>query len=165
MKLKTSNIKDNNENNKTAKGIRIVIKKDIKHQNYKTHCLITSKFTITLKQSEADIINLRGMNLIKCRYAYVIIKYNEFNIYTERLLSNLHSSNLVNTTFYLVANHKLRKIHLDFEVQQETLIYASRIHEFKNNLDQDRFVKIFSQLLCSPQSCSLMLVALLATRS
>lgn len=46
----------------------------------------------------------------------VIMKYNEFNIYTERLLSNLRSSNLVNTIFYLVAIHKLGKNHLDIEV-------------------------------------------------
>ena len=52
----------------------------------------------------------------------------------------------MNTTFYLVANHKLRKIHLDVEVQQETRFYASRIHEFKNNFDRDSFVKIFSSI-------------------
>lgn len=40
-----SQIKDNNENCKTAKGIKkIVIKKDIKHEDYKKkHCSIISK--------------------------------------------------------------------------------------------------------------------------
>jgi len=39
-----SYIKDDDDNSKTAKGIKkIVIKKDIKHEDYKTHCSITSE--------------------------------------------------------------------------------------------------------------------------
>ena len=39
--------KDNHKSSKTAKGIKnIVIRKDVKHEDYKTHCSITSRCII-----------------------------------------------------------------------------------------------------------------------
>ena len=62
-----SYIKDNNENNKTAKGIKkIVIKKDIRHDDHKN-----TLFKGILKFS--PVINLEAMSLID-QFRYIKIK-------------------------------------------------------------------------------------------
>ena len=72
-----SYIKDNNENNKTAKGIKnIVIKKDIQHKDYK-HTLFNNKQMYhSMKTIRGDHRQLGSysMSLIKCRCHALMIR-------------------------------------------------------------------------------------------
>ena len=58
-----SYIKDNNENNKTAKGIKkIVIKNDIKHEDYKNTLFNNKEMYHTKKTIRSDHYQLENMN-------------------------------------------------------------------------------------------------------
>ena len=61
-----SYIKDNNQNNKTAKGIKkIVIKKDIKHEDYKNTLFQNKQMYHTMKTIRIDNHQLSSYELNK----------------------------------------------------------------------------------------------------
>ena len=64
-----SYIKDDDKCGKTAKGIKTNAVKNMYNMKIiKTYYLITNKYIIKCKLSEATIINLEAMSFIKCHY-------------------------------------------------------------------------------------------------